>query len=81
MSIKFGTFFKKDEYPDLIISEIIDSKVVGYLNVETPSTCASEHHSVINVWNGFKHCWNQHGTTIILFSNEFEIYWVGESRP
>ena len=27
-------FFKKDEYPDVIISEIIDSKVVGYLNVE-----------------------------------------------
>ena len=28
-------FQKKDEYPSLIISEIIDAKGRGYLNVET----------------------------------------------
>ena len=27
------SFEKKDEYPDVFISEIIDSKTVGYLNV------------------------------------------------
>ena len=29
---------------------------------------ASEHHSVNNALRLSKHCWNQHGTTIILFS-------------
>ena len=29
---------------------------------------ASEHHSVNNALRVSKHCWNQHGTTIILFS-------------
>ena len=33
MCIKFKTFWKKDEYPDLAISEIIDSKAIGYFNV------------------------------------------------
>ena len=26
-------FFKKDEHPSLVISEIVDSETVGYLNV------------------------------------------------
>ena len=30
---------------------------------------------------GSKHCWSQHGTTIFLFSHEFEINWVGKSLP
>ena len=39
----------------------------------------SEHHSVNNALTVSKHCWNQHGTTIILFLNEFGIYWIGKS--
>ena len=33
MCIKFRAFSKKDEYSTLIISEIIDVKIRGYLNV------------------------------------------------
>ena len=33
MSIKFRTIWKKNEHPSLIISEIINSERVGYLNV------------------------------------------------
>ena len=33
MCLKFRTFWKKDEYRSLIISEIIDSESIGYLNV------------------------------------------------
>ena len=29
----FRTFQKKDELPSLVISEIVDSETVGYLNV------------------------------------------------
>ena len=31
--LKFRAFWKKDEYPSLIISEIIDAEKRGYLNV------------------------------------------------
>ena len=33
MCMQFRTFEKKDEYPSLIISEIMDFQRVGYLNV------------------------------------------------
>ena len=33
MCTKFRAFPKKDEYPSLIISEIIDAEKRGYLNV------------------------------------------------
>ena len=33
MCIKFRTILKKDEHPTLVISEIVDSERVGYLNV------------------------------------------------
>ena len=33
MYMKFRTVWKKDEYPSLIISQIIDSERGGYLNV------------------------------------------------
>ena len=33
MCMKFSAFSKKDEYPSLIISEIIDAERRGYLNV------------------------------------------------
>ena len=69
-------FRKKDEYPSLIISEIIDAEIRGYLNVKG---VASEHHSLMNVLTGSKHCWSHHGTTIILFSRQFEVNWVGKS--
>ena len=38
MYMKFRAFFKKkDEYPSLIISEIIDAETRGYLNVSKRS--------------------------------------------
>ena len=33
MSMKFRAFSKKDEYPRLIIYELIDAKGRGYINV------------------------------------------------
>ena len=41
---------------------------------------ASEHHSLMNVLTGSKHCWNQHGTTIIFFCRQFKVNWVGKSH-
>ena len=65
-------FQKKDKYSSLIISEIIDSeRLLKHVNV-----LASEHNSVMNVVTGSKLCWNEHGTTIIIFSREFEVNWV-----
>ena len=32
MCMQFRTFWKKNEYPSLIISEIMDYKTGGYLN-------------------------------------------------
>ena len=34
MCMKFKTFWKKDEYPSPIISEIMDCERGGYLNFE-----------------------------------------------
>ena len=33
MCMKFRAFSKKNEYPSLIISEIIDAETRGYLNL------------------------------------------------
>ena len=44
-------FEKKDEYSSLVISKVIDSERGGYIKV-----LASEHHSVVNVLRGSKHC-------------------------
>ena len=41
---------------------------------------ASEHHSVMKVLTGSKHCWNQHGTSITLFSRQFDVNWVAKSH-
>ena len=46
-------FQKKDEYPSLIISEIIEAERLKRLE-----SLASEHHSLMNVLTGSKHCWN-----------------------
>ena len=40
---------------------------------------ASEHHSVINVLTGSKHCSDQHGTTIKLLFREFEVKSAGKT--
>ena len=74
----FGIYW--DEYPSLIISEIMDCERGGIL-LKRLKGLASEDHAVINVLTGSKHCWNQHGTTIILFFHAFGIYWVGKSLP
>ena len=70
-------FEKKDEYPSPIISDIMDCEKRWLL--KGLKGLASEDHAVINVLTGSKHCWNQHGTTIILFFHAFGIYWVGKS--
>ena len=55
MSMKFRTFpKKKDEYPSVIISKIIDFERMWLL--KHLKFLTSEHHSVINVLTGFKHC-------------------------
>ena len=41
---------------------------------------ASEHHSLMNVLTGSKHCWYQHGATITIFSRQFEVNWVEKSH-
>ena len=40
---------------------------------------SSEHHSVMSVLTGSKHCWNGDNTTINSFFPEFEVMWVGKS--
>ena len=44
---------KKDEYLSRVISRIIDSERGGYLIVKG---LASEHHSVVKLLTGSKHC-------------------------
>ena len=70
-------FDQKYEYPGLIISEKYWFQNSWLLKRRKGR--ASEHHSVINVLPGTKHCWNQHGTSIVLFSHELDINWVGKS--
>ena len=68
-------FQKKDEYSSQVIPEIIDAeRLLKRLN-----DLASEHHSLMKVLTGSKHCWNQHGTTNTLFSCQFEVDWVAKS--
>ena len=35
----------------------------------------------MNVLTSSKHCWNQHGTTITLFSGQFVVNWVWKRSP
>ena len=69
-------FQRTDEYRSLFLSEIIDAERRGYLNLQ--KGLSSEHHSVMNVLTGSKHCWNQHGIAINLFSRQFDVNWVGK---
>ena len=41
----------------------------------------SEQLSVVKLLTGSKHCLNLHGTTIILFSNEYGMNSAGKSLP
>ena len=41
---------------------------------------ASEHTLLMNVLTDSKHCWNQHRTTITIFSRHFEVMWVGKGQ-
>ena len=70
-------FEKKDESRSLIISEIIVSDM--RLLLKRLESLASEHHSDIKVLTGPKHRWKEQSTTFILFSNEFQVNWVGKS--
>ena len=74
MCMKFRAFWKKFGCPSLIISEIIDAERRDYL--KDLKGLASEHHSLMTVLTGSKHCWNQHGTTITLFCRQFGVNWV-----
>ena len=76
MCMKFRAFLKKDGCPSLIISKIIDAERL----LKRLKGLASEHHSLMNVLTGSKHCWNQHGTTNTLFSRQFEVKWVIKSH-
>ena len=42
---------------------------------------SSEHHSVINMLPGSKHCWSQNFTSRILLRRELQTNWVGKSLP
>ena len=71
-------FQKKYEYSSLINYEIIDTEKTWLL--KRLKGLASEHHSLMNVLTGSKHCWNLHGTTITLFSCQLEVNWVAKSH-
>ena len=70
---------KKEQYPSLIITEIKCIRKTYLL--KRLKGLDSEHHSLINVLMGSKHCRSQHGTTTFLFFHELEINWVGNSLP
>ena len=46
------------------------------LQLERLESLASEHHSIITVLTSSKHRWKQQRTTIMPFSNEFQVNWV-----
>ena len=58
MCMQFRTFAseKKDEYPCLIISEIMDNFARKRWLLKRLKGRASEDHAVINVLTGSKHC-------------------------
>ena len=77
MCMKFSTFSKKEW-----VSSTNYFRNYCFRNrflLKRLKVLASEHHSVINVLTESKHCWKMQGTTIILFSHEFQVNWVGRS--
>ena len=78
MCMKFRAFQKKDEYPSLILSEIIEAEKTWLL--KRLKGLAFEHDSLMNVLTCSKHCWNQHGTSITLFYGKSEVNWVRKSH-
>ena len=79
MCMKFRTFWKK---LGLSLAYYYRNFCIGKrCLLKRLKGLAWKHHSVINVLTVSKHCWNQHGTPIFLFSHEFEINWVGKCLP
>ena len=76
MCMKFRTFWKKRwiSQPNLFRNYGLGKRLL----LERLKGLASEDTAVINVLRGYKHCWNLHGTTILLFLHDFGIYWVGK---
>ena len=79
MCMKFRTFWEKRKvsYPNYYRNYCIQNRCL----LQRLKGLASAHHSVINVLTGSKHCRSQHGTTILIFSHEFDINWVGKGLP
>ena len=77
--MKFTTFWKnwRVSQPDYYRNYCIRKR---YL-LKRLKGLTSAHHSVINMLMGSKHCWSQHGITILLFRHDFEINWLGKSLP
>ena len=76
MCMKFRTFWKKRRvsYPNIYRNYCNRKRCL----LKRQKGLASAHQSVINVLTGSKHCWSQHGTSIFLFFNEFELNWVAK---
>ena len=74
MCMRFRTFWKKRwvSYPNYFRNYCFRKRLL----LKRLRGLGSEHHSVINVLTGSKHCWKMQGTTIILFSHEFQVNWV-----
>ena len=69
MCMKFRTFWKERRisYPNYYRNYII--RKICLLN--RLKGLPSAHHSLINGLTGSKHCWSQHGITILFFFHEF----------
>ena len=77
MCMKFSTFSKKEWVSST--NYFRNYCFRNRLLLKRLKALGSEHHSVINVLTGSKHCWKMQGTTIIVFSHEFQVNWVGRS--
>ena len=77
MCMKFTTFWKKGwvSLPHYFRNYCFGRRFL----LKRLEDLASKHHSVINVLTGSKHRWKLQGTTIIVFSHEFQVNWVGKS--
>ena len=77
MCVKFRTFWKKwwEFYPNYCRNYCFGKRLL----LKGLDGLVSGHHSVINVLTGSKHRWKYQGTTIILFTHEFQVNWVGKS--
>ena len=74
MCMKFTTFLKKgwELEPKYFRKYCLGKRLL----LKRLEGLASENHSVIYVLTGSKYRWKYQGTTIILFSDEFQVNWV-----